>query len=82
MSSGETEAHVPGLLEAECLVRLGEFGSRLRAAIDAAEVADSVARRAGISSERQRELGNLTEWCRMIRMRVERLSQRIAEGAP
>lgn len=34
------------------------------------------------SAELEKQLGNLTEWARMIRARAERLARRLAEGAP
>lgn len=68
------------LIEGELLVDLRETSSRVGTAVAAGEAATMVARRAKISDERQRELGNCLEWLRMVKMRLDRIAQKVAEG--
>ena len=77
----ETEgAAVDPLLVGELLVVLRAADGPARALIAKLEAADGPKRRVGCSTAKLRQLGNVTEWVRMCRMRIERLSQQLAEG--
>lgn len=69
------------ILEGEALVALQEAGAPLTAAVVKLEAAGNALRAAKCSTEKQRQLGNLVEWARMVKMRVDRLAQQIAEGS-
>lgn len=76
-----SDENAKGLLEAEALIALQGAATPANALINKLEEATNALRAAHCSTEKQRQLGNLVEWARMVRMRVERLAEQIAGGA-
>lgn len=69
------------VIVAEAVVELREAAARAGALVAKLESTESVLRAAKVSEELQRQLGNMTEWARMLKARADRLAEKIAEGA-